>query len=411
MRTRHSCLLLAGTLAAASLTLVGGVANATTATPAERISVPDHATLTIHGRGYGHGHGMSQWGAQGAAKKGLSARKIVEFYYPHTKAGRAGGNVKVLICADTDNNTTVVNRAGLEVRDLGNGKTRSLPTAGAAGHASQWRMSPGSGGATKVSYRNDGWHLWKNLTGEGEFRAPKPLTLVTGSGRVVYRGVLQSRTPKVTERRCGVGTRRVTVNKASHEAYVQGEVPREAYTSWKQAALRAQAIAARSYAASEEADSTNPVYQLCDTSACQVYGGKSAEVASTNEAVAKTKGQVRTYQGEPAFTQFSASNGGWLAKGDQPYLVAKKDPYDGITDNPDHTWTTHVSAGAIEKAFGSIGNLKRINVLERDGHGKWNGRIETMKLVGSRGSVTISGDTFRSYLGLKSTWMDISVRG
>jgi stage II sporulation protein D len=415
MRFRHSCSALAGTLAITSLTLAGGAASAasptTGAATVQRIGVPDHATLTIHGRGYGHGHGMSQWGAQGAALKGLSAKQIVKFYYPHTKAGHVGGKVRVLICADTDNNTTVVNRSGLRVLDLKSGRTSTLPATGKAGHATQWRMSAGSGSRTRVSFRNDGWHLWQKLRGDGEFTAPEPIKLVTGSGKVTYRGSLQSRTPSRAESRCPVGSRRVTVNKTSLEAYVQGVVPREAYTSWKQAALRAQAIAARSYAASEEADSTNPVYQLCDTTSCQVYGGKTAEVASTNEATVKTKGQVRTYHGKPAFTQFSASNGGWLAAGSKPYLVAKKDPYDGTKDNPNHTWTMHRTAGAIEKSFPALGNLQKITVLQRDGNGKWNGRVESMKLVGSKGSTTVSGDTFRSYLGLLSTWFDISVAG
>ena len=410
MRFRHSCSLLAGTLAVTSLTLAGGAASSASATTraatAQRIGVPDHATLTIHGRGYGHGHGMSQWGAQGAAKKGLSATKIVRFYYPHTKAGHAGGKVRVLITADTDDNTTVRNQSGLQVHDLKTGRTSTLPTTGKAGGASQWRMSPGKGGRTKVSYRNQGWHLWSKLGGDGEFRAAKPITLVLGSGKVTYRGSLQSRTPAG-----GPARQRVTVNKVSLEAYVQGVIPREAFPSWRQAALRAQAIAARSYAAFEEADSTNPVYQLCDTTSCQVYGGKTAEVASTNKATAKTKGQVRTYHGKPAFTQFSASNGGWLAAGSQPYLVAKKDPYDGVKDNPNHTWTVHRTAGEVEKAFPALGNLQKINVLQRDGNGRWNGRIESMKLVGSKGSTTVSGDTFRSNLGLLSTWFDISVAG
>ena len=139
MRMRHSCPALAAVLAATSLTLAGGAASGAVGATAERIGVLDHATLTIDGRGYGHGHGMSQWGTQGAALQGLSAKRIVEFYYPHTRAGLVGGKVRVLICGDTDNNTTVVNGPGLEVRDLGNGKTMTLPTSGAAGHASRWR--------------------------------------------------------------------------------------------------------------------------------------------------------------------------------------------------------------------------------------------------------------------------------
>jgi stage II sporulation protein D len=91
--------------------------------------------------------------------------------------------------------------------------------------------------------------------------------------------------------------------------------------------------------------------------------------------------------------------------------VAKKDPYDGIKDNPNHTWTVQRSAGAVEKAFPAIGNLQKITVLQRDGNGQWNGRIESMRLVGSKDSTTISGDTFRSALGLMSTWIDIAVAG
>jgi SpoIID/LytB domain protein len=411
MHTRLSRLLVICVLAAASLTLVGGPTSALTGPRpvAEAIRVPDQATLTIHGRGYGHGHGMSQWGAQGAALAGLSAKQIVRFYYPHTKAGKVGGKVRVLICGDTDNNTTVVDRDGLQLHELGQSTSTTLPTRGAAGRATRWRLSAASGGQTKVSYRADGWQTWRTVSGDAEFRAPGPIRLVLASGNVAYRGSLQSRTPQVPEGRCDVGSRRVTVNKVSLESYVKGVIPREAFPSWKAAALGAQAIAARSYAAFEEAESTNPVYQLCDTSSCQVYGGKSAEVASTNKAAARTKGQVRTYRGEPAFTQFSASNGGWLAEGSQPYLVAKRDPYDGTRDNPDHTWTVKRSARDIEKAFPAIGNLKKITVLQRDGNGKWNGRIESMKLVGSKGSTTISGDTFRSKLGLMSTWLSISV--
>jgi stage II sporulation protein D len=408
MPNRHfrSRMALVGALAIASLSLAdAGPAPAdTTRATAAGIVVPDHATLTIHGRGYGHGHGMSQYGAEGAARKGLSATKIAEFYYPHTRGGHTRGKVRVLITADTDDSTTVVNRAGLQVHDLGSGATKTLPTAGAAGRASQWRLSPGSGGKTKVSYRNGGWRVWTKLTGDGEFRAAKPITLVLGSGRITYRGWLQSRTPVGAR-----GSHRVTVNKVSLEGYVRGVIPREMPALWHQAALRAQAIAARTYAAEEASRSTNLRWNLCDTSSCQVYGGKSAEYPSTNEATAKTAGRIRTYHGKPAFTQFSSSNGGWLAAGGQPYLVAKHDPYDGWSGNPNHTWTTHVSARAVENAFPWLGNLTGITVKDRDGNGKWNGRVVAMTLHGSKDTRSITGDTLRAALALRSLWIQITV--
>jgi SpoIID/LytB domain protein len=394
---------LTGVLTVVALGL-GGTSCADGATSAPGIQIPNHATLKIAGRGFGHGHGMSQYGAQGAARQGLSAKQIVAFYYPHTKAGQIGGKVRVLISADTDGNTTVVNRSGLKVHNLAGGATRALPTSGAAGHASQWRMSGATGGKTTVSFRNDGWHVWRKLGGDGEFRAGGPITLVLRTGKVTYRGRLQSRTPAHAS-----PTERKTVNNVSLEAYVQGVVPREMFASWRQAALRAQAIAARSYAAEQASEPTDDPWNLCDDDHCQVYGGMSAEVSTTNTATAKTSGQIRTFGGKPAFTQFSASNGGWMSDGGKPYLIAKKDRFDPWSGNPYRSWTTKVTAAAVENAFPSIGNLKSLSVTQRDGNGLWGGRVETMKLVGSNGTVTPSGDTFRIALGLRSTWFTVTL--
>ncbi|HEY3528588.1 MAG TPA: SpoIID/LytB domain-containing protein [Nocardioides sp.] len=389
-------------LAVATSVLVAGGAALEPAAAAG-LSIPRHATIVVRGHGWGHGRGMSQYGAEGAARQGLSAQKIVRFYYPHTQAGTVGGNVTVWIEADTDDNTTVLARPGLLMRDLAAGTTRKVPTTGAAGKATRWRMS-GRGTATRVSYRTDGWHTWRTLTGAGEFRSTgKPLTLLVAGDRVSYRGTLQSIGPVTGH------PGRITVNKVSLENYVRGVLAREMPSSWHQAALRAQAIAARTYAAYKVAHPLSSRAALCDTSDCQVYGGTAAETPSTDEAVAKTADQVRLYDQKPAFTEFSSSNGGWLAKGDQPYLVAKPDPYDGWSGNPNHTWRTTLSDATIEKRWPSIGNLRRITVTQRDGNGQWNGRIESMKLVGSTGTKTLTGDAFRGGLGLKSTWLAFGV--
>ena len=117
---------------------------------------PNDATITVAGRGFGHGHGLSQYGAQGAARQGRTAMQIVRFYYPHTRAGTAKDVVRVHITADTDNNTTVVARPGLKVRDLGTGTTTPSRPRVAVGKASRWRLSAGRGGTTKVSYLTGG---------------------------------------------------------------------------------------------------------------------------------------------------------------------------------------------------------------------------------------------------------------
>lgn len=368
------------------------------------LAVPKGATVVVHGRGYGHGHGMSQYGAQGAAKQGRSTRQILGFYYPRTKSGHVGGSVRVLITESIGRSTTVVARRGLAVHDLTTGRTTKAPAKGPASRATLWKMSGASGGRTRVSYRTGAWHLWRTFKGNGEFRSSKAsLTLVLPHNRVTYRGTLRSLGP------ISRTTHRITVNKVSLEGYVQGVVPREMPSSWRPAALRAQAVAARTYAAFEVRDSSDPRFNLCDSSSCQVYGGKSAEVASTNRATSATAGQVRTYRGEPAFTQFSASNGGRLAKGSQPYLVAKPDPYDTKSVDPYTSWQVRVTARKIQHTWPALGTLTSIEVTGRDGNGKWGGRISSLTLHGTKTDKDLSGDDFRSQLGLRSTWLDFTV--
>jgi SpoIID/LytB domain protein len=369
----------------------------------DRLPVPHHATITVHGRGYGHGHGLSQYGAEGAARQGLGAKQIVRFYYPHTRGGSYDGTVKVLITEDTDDDLTVVAASGMSVRDLGTGQLTPLPTTGDGSDATRWRLSAAPGGGTEVSYLTDAWHDWMQLSGDGELRRHGGLSLVVGSGVVDYRGALQLRTPAGAS-----GSARVTVNRVRLDAYVRAVVPREMPPSWHLAALKAQAVAARTYAAYEVQHSTNPLYQLCDTSLCQVYGGRSAEYPSTDRAVQETAGQIRTYHGEAAFTQFSASDGGWTSDGGQPYLVAQKDPYDGWSGNKVSPWTSKVKAATIQKAWPKLGTLRSLTVDQREGHGQWGGRALQVTLGGSRRDIIVSGDTFRLTLGLRSTWFDLS---
>ncbi|MGA8247887.1 MAG: SpoIID/LytB domain-containing protein [Nocardioides sp.] len=389
----------------AAVLALGGADPAVAVSPGLR--VPKGATVVVHGRGNGHGHGLSQYGAQGAAEQGLSTRQILAFYYPHTDRGHLGGSVRVLLTETIGKPTTVVARPGLEVHDLASGRTIPVPAKGRAAAATRWRMSGAGQGDTRVSYRTGGWHTWRTLTGNGEFRSTRaPLTLALGRTRVTYRGTLRSVAAISKD------THRITVNKVSLEGYVKGVVPREMPSSWRPAALRAQAVAARTYASYEAAHHTDPRFDLCDSSSCQVYGGRTAEASSTDRAVEKTAGQVLTYAGAPAFTQFSASNGGQLARSDRPYLVGKPDPYDTVAVDPTYTsWRVRVTAARIARTWPVLGRLTSIEVTSRDGHGKWGGRILRLVLHGTKGDKALSGDDFRGGLGLWSTYLDLTVPG
>ena len=365
-------------------------------------SVPRSAWITIKGHGYGHGHGMSQYGAEGAARQGLGFRKIAEFYYPGTTWGETRGRVQVVISADTTDDLVVLAGPRLALRDKGGdggaGTTTLLPDNG----ATRWRIARDDAGVERVWYLTDRWRPWRALEGEGGFSAGShPVTLVTPSGERPYRGRLWAAAPTPGS------SARVTVNALLLENYLKGVVPLEMPASWSPEAVRAQAVAARTYAAYERDHRSGP---LCDTTSCQVYGGYAAEHPASNAAVDATRRLTLMYDGEAAFTQFSSSSGGWTSAGSVPYLTARQDPYDGWSGNPVHDWSVAVTDRRIESAFPAIGNLTRLVVNQRDGNGEWGGRVRSVTLVGAKTRRTVSGDTLRGVLGLRSTWVTFVVK-
>jgi stage II sporulation protein D len=358
---------------------------------AEEIDATGVTKWKVTGHGWGHGHGMSQYGAKGAAEQGVGWKQILAFYYPGTKLGRSHGPIKVLITADK-RDVQVDARAGLRLRPLAGTKTFVL--AKVRPKATRWRILP-KGSRSVIQFRvRSGWNRWTSFTGGAEFTAgTKPVTLrLPHHGSASYRGALRS-------------VEKHTVNVLPLDRYVQGVVPSEVPSAWPADAVRAQAVAARSYAAYERQHATD-YYDICDTTACQVYGGAGAEEPGSNAAVKKTRGRVVAYDGDPAFTQFSSSDGGWSSAGTEPYLVAQPDPYEASSGNPYATWTTTVTSARIEKEWPAIGTLQTISIT-RNGHGDFGGRILTATFSGSAGSVTVPGDDVRSLLGDagRSTWL------
>ncbi len=387
--------------------LAASMAPADAVVTNQSFTIPASRTFTFAGHGYGHGHGMSQYGAEGAARQGLSAGQIVAFYYPGTKLATTSARIRVLISANTTRDVKVLAQRGLSVTDRGNGKSYKLK---AIRGVKRWRLTVRKGHAA-VDYKTKAWHHYKlrgkrtALVGDGEFHSSGgPMSLITPSGVVRLRGVIRASS-------LGPGSKpsaRQAVNVLSIDAYVRGVVPREIVTSWHAAAVQAQAIAARTYALYERAHTrayakTRP-YDICDTTACQVYGGASSENSGGDAAVKATAGRYLTWQGAPAFTQFSASNGGLTAAGSFPYLPAKADPYDGWSDNPYHYWTRSVSADLLENRYPALGTLQKMVITSREGGGEWSGYVDDVQLVGSSRTLTVSGDDIRSACGLRSRW-------
>lgn len=380
MRTRIALVLTSLT---ALVVLAPSVAHA-----AEPWAAADD-DLTLVSQGYGHGIGMSQYGAKGRADDGQKAEEILDFYYPGTTAGKAAGLVRVWITADSDANTIVRPAKGLRVIDLATGKSYLLPVKKGL---TAWRMTFVAG-KTRVAWLKAGtWRFYrpggKVLSGAGEFRSSaNALNLYYAGKNHPYRGAMRL-----------VGGR--TVNVLALDNYLKGVIASEMPALWATEALKSQAIAARTYAAFERADYATRSFHVYDTTRSQVYSGIVAEHPNASAAIAATAGQVRLFAGKPAFTQFSASNGGWTASGGKPYLVSKDDPFD--TAYQDRTLTIGpLTKAKIQKKYPKLGTLEQIRVLTRGA----DKRVTTVQLDGSASNdVRVSGSDFRSLVGARSSY-------
>ncbi|MET0928017.1 MAG: SpoIID/LytB domain-containing protein, partial [Aeromicrobium sp.] len=375
---------------------------ATSTSTTSNTTTPSGGKVTISGHGFGHGIGMSQYGAQGAALQGVKYAAILATYYPGTTLGKKSGSIRVLISQDTSDPVDVRAASGLVFRKLSSSFTAKLPTSIGGAKVKSWRITRVASKKTQsmLQYRTTGsYRGYKGIrwTGDGQFAGPSRISLLLPGGSTVkYRGSIRSVLPAKGS------TARDTVNVLPIEHYVRGVIAAEMPSGWAPEALKAQAVAARTYGVRSLAPSR--YYDICSTTACQVYGGASRETARTDAAARATSGQFVAYKGAPAFTQFSSSSGGRTSAGTQPYLVAAADPYDGWSGNANHDWTTTVAASTIQKAYPAIGTLKQLKITKRTGGGSWGGRVSSIDLVGSARTMTISGNDARWAFGLKSNW-------
>jgi stage II sporulation protein D len=258
--------------------------------------LPGQITPTV---GAGHGRGMSQVGAFDNARAGWTAEEILGHYYPGADLGQIGPTtIGVRLQAQDDATLDTFAAAGAHVagRTIGPGDAAHLTPL------------PDGGANVVVTAGCDGEVLWQAATddpfvypvGAGAGRpADEHLTLCGGTA---YRGAL------------GValeGEYFRTVNRVDLDDYLAGVLPAEMQANWADQgafeALRAQAIAARSYALAE---SRYAYAQTCDTTDCQVYPGTVKEDSRSTEAVAATTGTVLLRDGQILRSEYSAAPDG-----------------------------------------------------------------------------------------------------
>ena len=427
-------------------------------------TIPKPTGLRITGRGFGHGRGLGQWGAYGyATQLGWSYRQILEHFYGGTAAGaispQSAIGVRLLAM---DNKVLIVQHAKGRLYTAIGGQgsftppavvqaagatASSAPTDRQAAVATPEITAPPVGASPPVPVEAIGQPLFTGakaaikielvaggivvsdgpgcagpwtprpivVTGSLTVSAGPPdkvaapsdpnelLQICTGKTRRAYRGDLLTTDGKPGQR---------TVNLVAMDAYLRSVVPAEISPSWAKAgieAVKAQAVAARSYAAAEK---RTGFANTCDTISCQVYRGAGEYAANekftayedprTDRAVAETANEIRIKPktGAPVRTEFSASTGGHTAGGDFP---AVSDDGDVVTGNPNHSWTVSLTAAQLG-AGAKLGDLVSGEVIARDGFGEDGGRVKTVVLKFTKGSLKLSGTEFMSKYALKSSW-------
>lgn len=377
--------------------------------------MPADGTFRLVGGGWGHGRGMSQWGAYQAATEGASYQSILRFYYPGTTlTALPGQRIRVLLTSDTGRDLVVRARPKFAAA-IGGAAARRLPAkpAGCRSAATSWRAR-----ATKSGLRLSAYcRSWRTV----RTTAARSITFSSGEGLVLTRNGSVRRGYRGTVSAVRTGSRSVqVVNTVALELYLRTVVPAEVSASWPREALRAQAVAARTYALAEARARSGGAFDVYDSTRSQVYRAAiaysgswrvvaSREHAATNAAIRDTAAVTVTTQGAPVLTQFSSSNGGASASSPLAHMVARADPWDArAIKNSRHTWTDTVTARTLAARYPAVGSVRALEVLSREGAGRWGGRIIELRIVGSRGSRLVVGDTaVRAALGTNSSLLTV----
>jgi stage II sporulation protein D len=351
------------------------------------------ATLfVVKGKGWGHGVGLSQWGAYGLARgygvdHPYTWQEIIAHYFNNTKIGNDSGPVSVRLVASS-NSVTIGPAFKVEAG------SRSVQ------HASASTVTRTSTGRIKVS------GIKRTFASPATFSSTGSV-LALGSRH--YRGNL-------VVAALGGGVR--VVNRLPVDGYVRGVVTNESPAGWgdvgAQAALEAQAVAARSYALWTAANGGGKCGGfLCPDTRDQVYNGYDSETANGKAAVTATAGKVvlSISAGSVAETFFSSSSGGRTAAsvdtwgGNIDYLESTADPADLNPDNPNRAWRVLLSPRELGNLLGTR------NPHDAVVSSRVSGRVNAISVGGSTWSEVVSGgpEHFRAIMHTKSSrfWVGV----
>ena len=363
----------------ATLFALTGLALAASAPAGSRAPAPTPAVVTAttfvaSGRGWGHGVGLSQYGALGFANEGWTYDRILAHFYTGAELGPFPvTRVRVLV-AEPRAAVTVSSPAPFRVRDVF-GKIYPL-AAGDLVLGPKLRVIV-NGAPTELA----GPILF--LPGSAPLEVDRP-----------YRGQIE----------VGVtGQKLSAINIVGLEHYLSGVVPREMPSAWPEEALKAQAVAARSYALAHRLGGR--VFDLYADVRSQVYGGIHGEHPRATAAIQATRGEVLLWEGKPIDALFHSTSGGRTLDAVEvfgkpvPYLAGVDDPHSALS--PVHRWgPTPVAEATIRKGLKLRAPVTALKLARGP-----SGRVTSVQAVTASGTTTVSGATLRTAAGLRSTWI------
>jgi len=220
-----------------------------------------------------------------------------------------------------------------------------------------------------------------------------------------YRGVLEVLPAE--------DDRITVVNVVPLEEYLRGVVPNElAPEAFPQIeALKAQAVAARSYVLAHLGDYSSRGYDVCATAACQVYRGSSSEHPLTDRAVAETRGTVATWRGRPIHAFYTSTCGGHTEEGaavfedGAPYLrgvACATERALADESEPGGQWEVRLRPADVARAVARYGSVGRVLDLVPTRVGV-SGRVVELRVLGSEGQLELRGQRVRLGLGLRES--------
>ncbi len=397
------------------------------AVPAKSEIVAVWQGVTIYGKGWGHGIGLSQWGAQGWAEGAtgvrLTGEQIVARYFPGARLASQPITqpFRVLLSAPSTGcvGHTIANVARMQsaggMRLVNDAHPEVVYTETAQGQPLRFWNDRGS-----LVVRDEWSRAIVYFGADTVTLLPKQFwdPIYIDQKDIGYRGNIQV---GVREE----GNLRV-VNFVSSDDYMRGALPGEMPSHWEMEALRAQAIAARTYAAWRQSTAGDRTWDVRDDTADQCYGGEAFESPRTTAAVDSTASLILTYDGKPIRALYSSASGGisenvgcvldaekvgntWQCTQGWPYLQVTEDPaetaaYDKRGGMPHGLWSQWFSGAEIRKQiiedYGvDIGSFVSLEFNESPG-----GRPISVRVRGTGAAVDLKGDKFlRTTLGLKST--------